>query len=185
MSIFRAISRFFGARGDAPDTELVSQMLEPTGGKIQRPKNWFYAEGHRGPTYMWTISREDTSAGGPYETGVRIQVFTGVLAGTGKTAEQFILDFVAGKKAQVERVIGTRDAHDQGLFTRIGLETEEGPHRILYSLFWGNRGLDIAVVSIAGTTKELWPKYAATFDVMAAFDLIDMSRFADTKLSVR
>jgi hypothetical protein len=176
-SIFRVISRLFGAPADAPETEFVSQILEPTGGKIQRPKGWFYAEGHRGPTYTWTISREDTSGGGTYTTGVRIQVFTGVVGGTGKTAEQFVFDFVAAKKDQAERLIGTRDAHDQGLFTRIGLETEEGPHRILYSLFWGNSGLDIAVVSIAGTTKELWPTYAPTFDIMAAFDLIDMSRF--------
>lgn len=172
MSIFRAISRLFGAPGDAPPTEFVSQILEPTGGKLQRPKDWFYAEAHRGPTYMWTISRENALGGGPYTTGVRIQVFTGIVGGTGKTAEQFVLDFVAAKQSQAQRVIGTRDAHDQGLFTRIGLETEEGPHRILYSLFWGNRGLDMAVVSIAGTTKELWPTYAGTFDRMAAFELM-------------
>ena len=35
------------------------------------------------------------------------------------------------------------------------IETEEGPHHILYSLFWSN-DLDVVVVSIAGTTKELW-----------------------------
>ncbi len=126
-----------------------------------------------GPSPAKTLLR-----GGLYTTGVRIQVFTGVAAGTGKTANQFVLDFVAAKKAQAARVIGMRDAQDQGLFTRIGLETEEGPHRILYSLFWGNNGMDVAVISIAGTTKELWPMYAPMFDRMAAFDLIDMSRFA-------
>jgi hypothetical protein len=63
------------------------------------------------------------------------------------------------------------------LFTRVCLETEEGPHHILYSLFWGTNDLDIAVVSIAGTTKELWPTYEATFNKMGEFELIDMKRF--------
>jgi hypothetical protein len=159
-------------------TEFVTQVLEPTGGTILRPKEWFYVEGHRGPTFMWTLSREERSDGGPYTTGVRVQAFTGVLGGTGKTAERFILDFAAIRRDQAERVISTREQQDQGLFTRIGLETVEGPNHILYSLFWGNNGLDIAVVSIAGTTKELWQTYAPVFDRMASFELIDMTRFA-------
>jgi hypothetical protein len=57
------------------------------------------------------------------------------------------------------------------------LETEEGPDHILYSLFWGTNDLDIAVVSIAGTTKELWQTYAPTFHKMGSFELIDMKRF--------
>jgi hypothetical protein len=37
--------------------------------------------------------------------------------------------------------------------------------------------MDLAVVSIAGTTKELWETYAPIFDRMSAFELIDMKRF--------
>jgi len=40
---------------DAPPTEFVTQILEPTGGKISRPKNWFYHEGHHGPVYDWML----------------------------------------------------------------------------------------------------------------------------------
>jgi hypothetical protein len=150
--------------------EFVTQMLEPMGGKISRPKDWFYSEGHRGPTYMWTLSSEDTSGSRSYTTGVRIQMFTWVKRGTGKTTKQFILDIVAAKKNEPIKVIKTCGEENQGLFTRIGLETEEGPHHILYSLFWGNNDLDIAVVSIAGTTKELWKTYAPTFDKMSALN---------------
>ena len=57
------------------------------------------------------------------------------------------------------------------------LETEEGPYHVLYSAFWGANGLDMSVLSTAGTTKELWEVYAPTFDRMSAFELIDMSRF--------
>jgi len=173
----RLFSRTPDALKDAPPTEFVTQILEPTGGKIPRPKDWFYSEGHRGPgSLMWTLSREDTSGGAPYTTGVRIQLFTGVEGGTGKKPKQFVLDFVANKQRQAAKVIGTRDEQNQGLFSRVGLETEEGPHRILYSLFWGN-SMDVVVISIAGTVKERWDIYAPTFDKMAEFELIDMKRF--------
>jgi hypothetical protein len=166
------------ALSEPPPTQFITQVLEPTGGKIPRPKDWFYAERHHGPVYDWVISREDThGGGGPYTTGVRIQTFTGVKEGTGKSAQEFILDFLAGKKKEADKVVKTCDEKDQGLFTRICLETEEGPHHILYSLFWGSSGMDVAVVSIAGTTKELWPIYAPVFEKMGAFELIDMKRF--------
>lgn len=161
---------------DAPTTEFVTQILEPTGGKILRPKDWFYVEGHRGMVYMWTLSREDSSGNKPYTTGVRIQTFVGVKQRTGKTAKQFILDFVAAKKKDA-RIIKSCDETNQGLFTRICLETEEGPYQILYSLFWGSNNMDIAVVSIAGTKKELWGTYSQTFEKMSVFELIDMKRF--------
>jgi hypothetical protein len=164
-----------GERVSAP-TEFVTQVLEPTGGKILRPKDWFYVESHRGPVYMWTLSREDASNNQPYTTGVRIQTFIGVKANTGKNAKEFILDFVAAKKKEA-KVLRSCGEKDQGLFTRTCLETEEGPHHILYSLFWGSANLDVAVVAISGTTKELWDTLSPTFDRMGAFELIDMKRF--------
>jgi hypothetical protein len=158
-------------------TKFVTQILEPTGGKIPRPKGWFYAERHHGPVYDWMITREDTHGGtGPYATGVRIQMFGHVKDGTGKSAKQFILDFIASKKKEAAKVIKLCEPKEQYLFTRICLETEEGPHHILYSLFWGSNDFDYAVVVIAGTTKELWDTYAPVFDQMS-FELIDMKRF--------
>jgi len=162
---------------DAPiaPTEFVNQVLEPTGGKIMRPKDWFYTESHGGPSYVWTISREDASKG-PYTTGVRIQVLEGVEKGTGMSPKQFVLLTVAARRDIATKILNTCPEQDQGLFTRICLETEEGPYHIRYSMFWGNRRIDIVVVSIAGTTKELWNTYAPTFDRISAFELIDMKR---------
>jgi len=159
------------------DDEFVTQVLEPTGGKIVRPKDWFYAESHRGPVYLWTISAEDTTGGKPYTTGVRIQTIVGVQNGTGKTAEKFLADFVASKKND-KRVVVIKTCKEtkSGLFNRICLETEEGGDHILYSLFWGTDELDIAVVVIAGTTKELWDTHAPNFRKMEEFELIDMNR---------
>jgi hypothetical protein len=156
--------------------EFVTQVLEPTGGKISRPKDWFYYEAHRGPSYTWTISREEASTT-PYITGVRIQTFVGVQKNTGKSGKQFVLDFAARKKKEASKVIKYCSENDQGLFTRICFETEEGPYHILYSLFWGSKNLDVVVISISGTTKKLWDIYKNTFDKMSAFELIDMKRF--------
>ncbi len=164
------------ASAEVPPTEYVTQIFEPTGGKISRPKDWFYSESHNSRAYRWTISREDASGGRPYTTGVRIQTFVGVKDGTGKTAKQFILDFAAAKAKQAT-VINSCPESNQGLFSRICLETEEGPYHILYSMFWVTSGMDVAIVSIAGTTKELWETYLPTFNVMSDFELIDMKRF--------
>jgi hypothetical protein len=158
-------------------TNFVLQVLEPTGGKIYRPKDWFYSEGHHGSAYVWTISREDMTGGKPYITGVRIQTFVGVKDSTGKTAKQFVLDFVEKKKKEAPKVLKSCSENNQGMFTRVCIETEEGPYHILYSLFWGNDNLDIVVISIAGTTKELWTTYSPVFDKMGGFELIDMKRF--------
>ena len=178
-TIFVVIVLVFTASAFAepPSAEFVTQVLEPTGGKIPRPKDWFYAERHHGPVYDWMITREDTHDGtGPYTTGVRIQMFGHVKDGTGKSAKQFILDFIAAKKDGAANVIKICDPKEQNLFTRVCLETEEGPHHILYSLFWGSNDFDYAVVVIAGTTKELWDTYAPVFDQMS-FELIEMKRF--------
>ena len=163
---------------EAPPTEFVQQVLEPTGGKITKPKDWFYSEAHQGPKYEWAITREDMTGGKPYTTGVRIQSFTGIKEGAGKTAQQFILDFVAKKKLEPGvKVIKSCGSEDQGLFTRTCLEIEEGPYHVLYSLFWGSQDMDVAVVMIAGTLKEMWPVYYPAFDKMRSFEFIDVKRF--------
>ncbi len=178
-ALLAAVSLAFcaAAFAEAPPTELITQILEPTGGKILRPKDWFYAEAHHGPVYMWTLSREDPSSGEPYTTGVRIQVFVGVEKGTGKSAKQFLLDFAAARTKAATKVLKSCKEQDQGLFTRMCLEVEEGRYHVLYSLFWGSQGMDMAVMSSAGTTIDLWETYASTFDRMSAFEIIDMKRF--------
>jgi predicted Zn-dependent protease len=160
----------------AEPTEYVTQILEPTGGKIARPRDWFYAENHGGPSYMWILSKEDSSNGQPYITGVRIQTLADVKQGTGKSAKEFVLDFATKKKQSADKIVSTCGESKLGLFTRICLETEEGPYRIMYSMFWGTN-TDLAVLMTAGTKTELWEKYAPVFKEMSAFELIDGKRF--------
>jgi hypothetical protein len=157
-------------------TEFVTQVLEPTGGKILRPKDWFYSEGHHGTVYVWTLSREDASKSS-YITGVRIQSVIHVKQDSGKTPKEFVLDFVQKKKKEAAKVLKDCPEMNQGMFSRVCIETEEGPYHILYSLFWGNDNMDIVVVSTAGTKKELWDTFSSVFDKMGGFELIDMKRF--------
>lgn len=154
--------------------EFVTQILEPTGGKVQRPSDWFYTESHNDYSYTWILSREDASKK-PYTTGVRIQALVGVQERTGKSPREFSLEFLAGKQREA-RVISTCPESDQGLFTRVCLETEEGPHHIQYSVAWGKQ-MDMVVVTIAGTTKQLWDKYRTVFNAMEKIELIDMKKF--------
>lgn len=102
------------ALAQEPPTEFVTQILEPTGGKILRPKDWFYAERHSGSTYPWIPSREESNVSKPYITGVSTQVFPGVKAGTGKTAQQFMQEFLADRKHKAERVVRICLPHDAG-----------------------------------------------------------------------
>ena len=162
------------AENSIPDG-FVLQVLEPTGGKIIRPKDWFYAERHGGPSYTWIFSKENIEQGS-YDTGMRIQTIVGVEKGTGKSPKKFVLDFIAEKKKEAKRIFDECYPKDQGLFTRVCLETEEGKYRILYSAFWGN-GSDIVVISIAGTKTEEWDSYTDIFNRMSEFELIDMKRF--------
>ena len=164
--------------GEAP-TEFVTQILEPTGGKLLRPKDWFYTESHNENSYTWIISREDASKA-PYTTGIRIQMIVGVKKGTGKTPKTFISDYVAQKKKEAGKVVSTCGETNQDMFTRVCLETEEGPYHILYSLFWNNK-VDWVVATTAGTRKDLWDTFDPTFQKMGSMELIDLKRFQEEK----
>ncbi len=164
--------------GDLVPEGFVLQVMEPTGGKILRPDGWFYQEGHRENSWMWTISKEDTHGGkDSYDTGVRIQAFAGVREGAGKSPEAFVKEFVAEKRKAADKIHKECDAIDQGLFTRTCIEVTEADYRILYSVFWGD-DIDIAVISIAGAKSTEWGANSKFFDAMSAFELIDMKRFS-------
>ena len=93
MLVLTTVCASAAEKAKAP-REFVTQILEPTGGKIQRPKGWFYTERHSLPSlYTWILSREDASKG-PYTTAVRIETIVGVHEGSGKTPKQFVLDYM-------------------------------------------------------------------------------------------
>jgi hypothetical protein len=160
---------------------FVMQVLEPTGGKILRPQGWFYNEGHRAHSWMWTISKEDTHWGKEsYDTGVRIQAFVGVLAGTGKSPEVFVKEFIVQRGQVADQVHRDCEAVNQGQFTRMCLEVTEGDYRILYSVFWDN-SIDIAIISIAGSRVAEWDMNSVFFNMMSTFEFIDMERFSSVE----
>jgi hypothetical protein len=161
---------------DEAPAEFVTQVLEPGGGKILRPKDWFYAEFHNGPVLKWVLSREDTSGDMPYVTGVSINVIPYTKERTGMIAPDYIRSLIVLRKQEATRIIKDCRQQKGEIFTRICLETEEGPLHKLYTFFWGNNGMDLAVVTIASSTKDQWATYRSTFDKMSAFELLDSKR---------
>ena len=105
---------------DAPAVEptvFSTQVLEPTGGKIQRPKDWYYTEDHHGESYSWLLS-PDSPMQKTYTTGVHIQIVTGVQAASGKSAKDYVLNYIAARKKEATKVIRTMsEASNQGAFT--------------------------------------------------------------------
>ncbi|SMF69948.1 hypothetical protein SAMN02745866_04365 [Alteromonadaceae bacterium Bs31] len=161
--------------------EYVTQILEPTGGNIQKPKDWFYSERHGGSSLTWILSEENPDDG-PYNTGVRIQLIQGIKAGTGKTPEEFVARF-ASDKEKTSEILSECERSEQDLFYRVCLETKEIAvegtkvrSHIQYSMFWNNE-LDIGIFVTAGTSEELWETKKEIFKKMEAFEFIDMKRF--------
>jgi hypothetical protein len=156
---------------------FVLQPLSETDGQIARPKDWFYSSNGTPSGWLWTISKEDPTKG-PYKTGLRIQLLVGVAEGTGRTREDFVRNFISGKRATSE-ITRTCPASDFGQFYRQCIEVLEpvqppagpGTYRILYSLMWG-KALDMVVVSTFGAPPEIWHTVAPIADTMTAFRLI-------------
>ncbi len=161
------------------------QILEPTGGKIQKPNGWFYKERHRSASSLyWVISKEDPSQG--YETGLAIQFMIGIKDHTGLTPEEFTkknIDVIAKSAKQASLC----KSENVGFFNRQCLEIEEEKknkdgiittYHVLYSFFWNNE-MDMTGVTIAGTPSEQWPKYKDIFNKMSEIELIDLERFKE------
>ena len=176
----------FASAGQAIDIPkgYVLQILEPTGGKIARPKDWFYTEKHHGSVYLWTISRENIKN---YKTGLKIQYFVGIKKATGKTPKEFCLSFLDSKQ-KTAKILSKFPEKKQYIFTRMGLEVEEKiknkygiqTFHIIYSVFWANES-DLAIITITGSPVDLWHQFKKTFDIMNEFELIDMKRFEKTE----
>jgi len=156
--------------------EFVDQALEPTGGKIKRPKDWFFTADHGRTSYAWILSRED-AAKDHYTTGMRVQEMVSVHAATGQTPREFAAEFIAARKKAAAKIVKSSDEEKRGAFTRVRFETEEGKAHIAYTVYWGDEHLDVVAVVTAGTDKELWATYAPVFETMGDFQLLDIRKY--------
>ena len=76
----------------------VLQRLDPTDGRIAKPKDWFYESSGTQSGWLWTLSAEDPSKGG-YETGLRIQLLVGIEKVTKHSTEIFAQSFLQQKRS--------------------------------------------------------------------------------------
>lgn len=169
-------------KNESQSVELVIQILEPTGGEVLKPKDWFYSERHKAANSLnWIISKEDPING--YETGLSIQFMIGIQKGTGLTPEEFV-------QSNVEQILKTAnlvkrcDKSIVGDFTRSCLKITQTQMRngvpvnftVLYSLLWNNEK-DSVGITVAGSPTEKWSDYSPIFDQMTEIKLIDHNRF--------
>jgi hypothetical protein len=133
------------------------QVLEPTGGKILKPKDWFYTESHQNNNLTWIISKEDASIG-RYDTGLKIQAIVGIKEKTGISAEDFLGKHLSSKKEGAKQIFHECEPAERGLFKSMCIHVEEEPYRIFYSIFWNNN-MDIGVIMTGGAKLEDWHKY--------------------------
>ncbi len=156
----------------------LRQALEPTGGEIARPIDWFFRSDETPSGWLWTLSKEDPSKG-PYLTGQRIQLMVGVEASSGLTRAAFARQYL-DERRKGARVVRDCPVTDQGEFHRRCLEvvqtidTGKGPRsfRILYSMMWGKR-MDLVVSSTFGAPEETWKEAARIAGPMTEFRLLN------------
>lgn len=150
-----------------PGFEL--QVLDTTQGRIAKPKGWFYSHSADKFSLSWILAKEDPKAG-RYETGFRIQFVPNATDAAKLPLEQYVDRFIAQRQqsAEVKRLCS---AQRVGQFLRRCLETIEGPHRILYSLFWSQE-LDALVVTIFGAPVAEWEQARYIADRMNEFELL-------------
>ncbi|TQV87076.1 hypothetical protein [Aliikangiella coralliicola] len=164
--------------------KFVLQILEPTGGKIEKPVSWFYEERHRSARSLsWVISKEEPTNG--YETGLAIQLMVGIQDKTKMTPAQFVKNHL---NAVAKAAISAKACEPEsiGFFIRQCLELEEEKvvngkviqFHVLYSFFW-NDDTDMVGVTVAGSPSDSWSKYQGIFERMSKIDLIDMDRFKE------
>jgi hypothetical protein len=158
----------------------VLQELELARGRIAMPEDWYFTESPGSSSVRWTISKEDANIG-PYETGLSIQLFLNVKENTGGTPRQLIeknLKMIASANSLVSECPESK----QGSFNRRCIEVIENQvkgdgsqleYHTLYSFLWWEDG-DIAVVTVFGTTPDLWDSTEEIRAVMSRFDFLSL-----------
>ena len=156
----------------------AKQQLKPTKVVVVRPPEWFCAESHYGPVLEWTISREDTTGGKSYQTGVKIQTIYGVKQAAKKSPQQFVEDVIKQRKeTEGVTVLQATDEVAVGPCRMLRLLTEDKEHTILHEYYYGTGDVDAAVVITRGAPKDEWPKVQADLVMVGSFDLRLMITF--------
>lgn len=155
----------------------VRQQLEPTGGEIARPIDWYFHTQQTPSGWIWTMSKQD-SRKGTWLTGQRIQLMVGVEGSSGLTRAGFVDRYLADRRRGT-RVLLECPATDMGEFHRRCLEVVETGEvdgkprnfRVMHSLMWGKE-LDMVVTSTFGAPSETWREDALRSEPMTGFRLL-------------
>lgn len=91
------------------------------------PDGWFFTGRHLEDSYACAISRENVAKSGTLSTGFTVQVITGVLAKTGKSAAAYAAARLEAIGAQPENTIRFRRDMERGLLKGEAVEYRSAP----------------------------------------------------------
>lgn len=165
------------ARAETASLQVTTQVLEPVGGRILRPRNWVLQPAHRPEAYVWLVA-PPTGAQAAVPR-VRVETVLGARREGGADAFERAQAVLKAKSGEGSRVLRRCEPKDLGLFTRACLEVDEGAERVLYTVYWETTGRNIFSVVEARALQAQWPTYAALFARMANFQVLDMKQFEE------
>jgi len=163
-----------------PAVELIDQKLDPTGGQILKPRDWFYKSRSNATGLDWSLSSEDPSKG-PYSTGFSIQLVIKARETVKQDLEPYCKSFLEWKQKSTKLVTLfplTKGISNQGGFTRQGIEVvEQGTgnrsgklYHCTYSMMWST-SFDMIVITVFETPEEQWSSLKQVQQAMSQFEL--------------
>lgn len=160
----------FAGEASAPKG-FVWQPLELTGGRVLKPKKWYFAEAHQEEQLRWTISKEDpVKNNGGYDTGVAINVIPQV-EDSENVSRQLVNQIL--KKGKLLSTCGPEQVGEmfRACIELLELHSSGKEYHVLYTIMWWPNSPMVAYTS-SGTPSNKWKKYQETFDTMSVVELV-------------
>lgn len=153
------------------------QPLDPFGGRIAKPKGWYFHSRGTPTGWLWVLAEQDP-AKGKWDTGSQIQLIAQVSKKAGKSPEEFVRDTLQQIKKS-SRVLRECEVETVGEFRRQCLEvveTVDGANgkrefRHLYTLSW-HVSADMVVIALFATTPDKWESLRETHRAMSVYEVI-------------
>lgn len=179
--IYSFLSICYAVDESLPPLGFKFQCLDPLGGNLTMPCNWYYEGGMTPTGFLFRASKENLE-GGRYLTGMRIQGIVDVYKNNRVSPFDVVMMNKNNFKKSAKIIIKDCSEENSPPFRKTCLETiQENPYNsnddfhIIYSFFWDEK-LDWVVTSIFGAPESEWKEAKEIYGVMGRFTIIDLSK---------
>lgn len=161
---------------------FMRQLLEPTYGRISRPRDWFFTSYGLPNGWRWLITKEDPKKSpgkdpiDSYETGQRMDVVMYVEQSLQMSNREFAYNFLLQKQKNANVIAECPEDVSEN-FMRKCLEViedkpgSEGRQRqhALYTVYWGFT-MNMVVISSFTTPEKNWKNVKSIAEAMSHFE---------------